>query len=412
MSAIVLAARYLFPALLLVLSRQAVATPQVIAKGAGVVPGAIICPDFKSVQAAVHGYTAGPVPEPNIELFNPKVVQGDAYHGYTVGPAKKPNLELYGCSLVAPGTVMTLDGEDPGGAPMVTATLPGGRTVKGVSLRDMVEIFVRKPEKTVSQQKAHLKANNATGDSPKKIYMVPHAGSGTILSHEGINTDFASVTFTRQQDDFLDDCKRNSSTCAQDFGNDKQKEECRKVLAECISELTKEAQGRVYKVSAVCSSRVITTELYGGSYQLWKLEPHDGYVDTDWKDLKTGKLTGDCFNCARPHLVSALEVLCPKLAREPVKHEEEASPEASADLKPQAQPDVDAKLSYCVTPEAQYGRYSSFDGGKSANAILLEKCPQQTLAWVESCERSGDSHGNCIAKILIIAQVALKQFGK
>lgn len=102
---------------------------QVLARGSDIVPGAIVCPDFRALQASYRGFTARRGPGPNVEYF--------------------------GCSLIMPGTVMYLDGEDPGGAPLVTATFPDGRIVRGVTLRDMVEGFVRKPPKPVPQfQKA------------------------------------------------------------------------------------------------------------------------------------------------------------------------------------------------------------------------------------------------------------------
>jgi hypothetical protein len=53
-----------------------------------------------------------------------------------------PGPGYFGCTFIRPGTVMTVEGEDPGGAPMVSALLPDGRQVRGVTLRGMVETFV------------------------------------------------------------------------------------------------------------------------------------------------------------------------------------------------------------------------------------------------------------------------------
>src|SRR5207237_8377259 len=43
---------------------------------------------------------------------------------------------------------------------------------------------------------------------------------------------------------------------------------------------------------------------------------------------------------------------------------------------------ADKKLTQCVMPEAQWGRYSSLDGGKSAGDILNSKCASEWLQWV------------------------------
>ena len=74
--------------------------------------------------------------------------------------------------------------------------------------------------------------------------------------------------------------------------------------------------------------------------------------------------------------------------------------------------DLDKKLTYCLMPKAQYGMYSSFDGGKSAASLLQNACPTQYLAWVESCIASGDTKESCVTKAAIIAQTAIKMFNK
>jgi len=70
------------------------------------------------------------------------------------------------------------------------------------------------------------------------------------------------------------------------------------------------------------------------------------------------------------------------------------------------------ELTYCVNPEAQYGKYSSFDGGQSAKKILEGKCRREGLAFVDACEQSGTPRDTCILSELISAQLAIKSFGK
>jgi len=89
---------------------------QAIAKGSYPVPGALVCPDFRALQAAFRSFSTrrGPYPE------------------------------YFGCRMVPPGTLVSVEGADPGGAPVVSAVLPSGEPVRGVTLNDMIEAFVSK----------------------------------------------------------------------------------------------------------------------------------------------------------------------------------------------------------------------------------------------------------------------------
>ena len=69
-------------------------------------------------------------------------------------------------------------------------------------------------------------------------------------------------------------------------------------------------------------------------------------------------------------------------------------------------------LSYCVVPTAQYGQYSSYDGGKSPGNILLEKCGNEFLAWKKSCMADGGTEDSCLAEGFVYVQSALKKFNK
>jgi len=74
---------------------------------------------------------------------------------------------------------------------------------------------------------------------------------------------------------------------------------------------------------------------------------------------------------------------------------------------------TDDALRYCVMPKAQYGQYSSYDGGKSASSLLLRECPTESRAWIAHCERtSGTDNRECTRRALIFAQIVLKLFGK
>jgi hypothetical protein len=76
--------------------------------------------------------------------------------------------------------------------------------------------------------------------------------------------------------------------------------------------------------------------------------------------------------------------------------------------------EIDKALQYCLLPKAQYGQYSSYDGGKSAGALLEEGCPREFFDWMNSCEKkiSGDDEKTCFTKAMILSQVAIKTFNK
>jgi len=75
---------------------------------------------------------------------------------------------------------------------------------------------------------------------------------------------------------------------------------------------------------------------------------------------------------------------------------------------------IDKKFSACISTSAQKGNYSSFDGGKSTQAILEKDCTSEYLAWVESCvnAKAGNTQNGCVLKAAIAAQTALKMHNK
>jgi hypothetical protein len=73
---------------------------------------------------------------------------------------------------------------------------------------------------------------------------------------------------------------------------------------------------------------------------------------------------------------------------------------------------VDEKLRTCLMPKAQYGQYSSYDGGKSAASLLQDACPTEYLQWVQACTASGETRESCVRKAALIAQMAIKLFNK
>jgi hypothetical protein len=68
---------------------------------------------------------------------------------------------------------------------------------------------------------------------------------------------------------------------------------------------------------------------------------------------------------------------------------------------------------YCIVPKIQYGQYSSYDGGKSAGALLWKDCPMETQNWIADCvQLSKTNDKECSLRAGVVTQIILKQFGK
>ena len=111
-----------FVLLAFLLHGPAAAAPKVIARGMRRAPVAIVCPDFRALQRGFLSFSARHAPPP----------------------------EYFGCTQVPPGTVMTVIGADPGGAPVVSVRLPDGRAVRGVTMNGMIEPFMPNPNRVAA----------------------------------------------------------------------------------------------------------------------------------------------------------------------------------------------------------------------------------------------------------------------
>src|ERR1700733_4120858 len=105
--------------------------PTVIARGLSVVPGAIICSDYATVAAIFQLYTTHWE-----ETVQDKLTHGDSR--LLRGAAMPlPDLQAYGCTLLTPGTPMTLARKTP--VPVVIVTTSDGETIKGVTMPGMIK---------------------------------------------------------------------------------------------------------------------------------------------------------------------------------------------------------------------------------------------------------------------------------
>ncbi|MGA2989546.1 MAG: hypothetical protein ABSD88_03645 [Candidatus Korobacteraceae bacterium] len=89
-----------------------------------------------------------------------------------------------------------------------------------------------------------------------------------------------------------------------------------------------------------------------------------------------------------------------------------ATPAAVPSVPADGEDVLSKQLIYCLMPKAQYGQYSSYDGGKSAASLLQDACPSEYLAWVNNCKRLGTSERQCILAAAVTAQKVIKSFGK
>lgn len=101
---------------------------KVVARAIPAVPGAIICPDYETVEMMIEWYRAHW--EDN---FEDAITNGQS-RLRRGAPTSKPPLAQYGCSLAPAGIPMTLElGPPLPPVPVVRATLPDGRKVRGVT---------------------------------------------------------------------------------------------------------------------------------------------------------------------------------------------------------------------------------------------------------------------------------------
>lgn len=100
-------------------------TKQVFARAIPAVPGAVICPNYRAVSLMIDWYRAQWQEnfQDQITKGQSRLLQGE--------PSSPPPLTRYGCALAPAGTPMAL--EIGNVVPVVTATLPNGKTVRGVT---------------------------------------------------------------------------------------------------------------------------------------------------------------------------------------------------------------------------------------------------------------------------------------
>jgi TPR repeat protein len=108
------------------------AATRVLARGAGVVPGAIICPDMQTWRFVFRQYGQHWTEDfqDTLTRGQSKLLRGDA--------VPSPDLDAYGCALVSAGSPMILEANEI--VPIVSALLPNGRSIRGVTIPAMFGI--------------------------------------------------------------------------------------------------------------------------------------------------------------------------------------------------------------------------------------------------------------------------------
>jgi hypothetical protein len=106
-------------------------TETVFSRGdGGAVPGTIICPDYRTVEILISWYKTN---RPN-RLLREDVAPESLLMNWP--STSEPNFKGSGCALLAPGTPMILERGNT--VPVVSATLPDGTTIRGVTDQSMI----------------------------------------------------------------------------------------------------------------------------------------------------------------------------------------------------------------------------------------------------------------------------------
>lgn len=107
-------------------------TETVVSVGsAGVVPGTIICPDYRTVEFMIEWYKTYWA-----DSFQDAITPPGQARLLRGSPTPAPNFKQYGCALLAPGMQMNLERGNI--VPVVTAKLPDGTTIRGVTDPSMI----------------------------------------------------------------------------------------------------------------------------------------------------------------------------------------------------------------------------------------------------------------------------------
>ena len=110
--------------------------PNAVAKSLKAAPGALVCSDLQTVSVVFHLYAAHWE-----DSTADAMTKGQA--GVVRGPAAPaPDPKLYGCYLLVPGTPVRVENADAftTGFPKVTAKLPDGTIIHGVTLPAMLSL--------------------------------------------------------------------------------------------------------------------------------------------------------------------------------------------------------------------------------------------------------------------------------
>lgn len=106
-------------------------TEPVIAKGVSVIPGAIVCPDYRTVSVMIRWYNEhwADTMEDTITRGQSRLMRGAA--------TRSPDFARFGCALIAPGTPMTVQRGNM--VPVVEGKLPNGKSFRGVTDPSMLQ---------------------------------------------------------------------------------------------------------------------------------------------------------------------------------------------------------------------------------------------------------------------------------
>lgn len=108
------------------------ATQLMRARASGPIPGAIICPDYQRVEAMLAWYEEHAAQQQEESVYGPQQAR------LLRAPIGLPPLERYGCALQPGGHSVRVD-RAKNVVPVVTATLPSGRVVRGVTSPALLE---------------------------------------------------------------------------------------------------------------------------------------------------------------------------------------------------------------------------------------------------------------------------------
>jgi hypothetical protein len=177
--------------------------PNATARGVSVVPGAIVCPSHDAVSMMFDMYAAHweDTMQDAMTHGQARLIRGQP------APAPAPDMEAYGCALLPNGTPMML--ETGNVVPVVTAKLPNGTIIRGVTLPAMI---VQNQQQLEATNQSYVLVTPMLGQSSRTAVQPAPASTTPTESQGEAASDNVNVEVSRALENWAKANESNDPT--------------------------------------------------------------------------------------------------------------------------------------------------------------------------------------------------------